>query len=156
MAVSFFPVASSNHSLRIGRHMVATSQTIAVGDPVELNSSGLIIVATATSAKLAGVAAEACTSAAAGTYIGVYDDPKQVYKCKADNYAQVARSLKGDDVDLVGSTGAFYANLDATSVNVLRVVQIGTDVDPLLTADFPTMDGSAYVFVEIALHEFAS
>lgn len=156
MAVSFQPVASGNHSLRIGRHRVKTGETIAVGDPVELDADGLIICATATSAKLAGVAAEACTSAAAGTYIGVYDDPKQKYKAKADNYAQVARAKKGDDVDLIGSTGAFYLNLDASAVNVLRVVQIGTDVDPLLTSDFSTMDGSAVVFCEIALHEFAS
>lgn len=153
MAQSFLPVSSG--TLRVNPYTVATGQTIAVGDPVELNSSGLIIVATATSAALCGVAAEACTSAAAGTRIGVYDDPKQVYKAKCDTIGELLQATIGDTVDLVGSTGAFLVNLGASAVNVIRVVNIGTNVDPLLTGTFPFNAGTE-IFVEFALHEFNS
>lgn len=154
MAQSFLPVGNTVH-MRVTPYKVATSQTIAVGDPVELNASGLVIVGTATSAKLIGVAAEACTSAAAGTVIGVYDDPKQVYKGKCDNSAQAVQAIVGDTVDIVGSTGAFLLNLDATSINVVRVVNLGSNVDPLQDGVTPGTS-AATVFFEIALHTLNS
>lgn len=154
MAQSFVPVAYTGH-MRISPYKVATGQTIAVGDPVELNSSGLVIVATATSAALVGVAAEACTSAAAGTIIGVYDDPKQLYKGKCDDSTQLLQAVKGDTCDIVGSTGAFLLNLDATSYNVVRVVRLGSEEDPLQDGVTPGTS-AATVFFEIALHEFNS
>lgn len=154
MAQSFVPVAATNH-MRVNPYKVNTGATIAVGDPVELNASGMVICGTATSATLVGVAAEACTSAAAGTVIGVYDDPKQVYKAKCDNVAELLQATIGDTVDLIGSTGAFYVNLGASDVDVLRVVNIGQNVDPLLTGTFPFNAGTE-IFVEIALHTFRS
>lgn len=154
MAQSFLPVANTVH-MRVTPYKVATGQTIAVGDPVELNSSGLVIVGTATSAALCGVAAEACTSAAAGTVIGVYDDPKCVFKGRVDNASQLIQAVKGDTCDIVGSTGAFKLNLDASSINVVRVVRLGVEEDPLLTGTFPFNTGDE-VFFEIALHEFNS
>ena len=153
MAQSFLPVSSG--TLRVNAHPVKTGETIAVGDPVRVDTDGLLVCAAAGSASLCGVAAEACTSAAAGTIIGVYDDPKQVYKCKADNASQVLQAEVGDTCDIAGSTGAFYANLDATSTNVIRVRRIGTFEDPLLTGTFPFNSGPE-LFVEIALHQFNS
>lgn len=154
MAQSFVPVSAG--TLRVNRYPVATSETIAVGDPVELNSSGLVICGTATSAALCGVAAEACTSAAAGTVIGVYDDPKQVYKGKCDTLNQNVQAEVGDTCDIVGSTGAFSLNLDASSINVVRVTKIGTFEDPLLDGTFATLNSGKELFFEIALHEFNS
>lgn len=154
---SFVPVKS--RTLRVDRYLVKTGETIAVGDPVELDADGLIICATATSATLAGVAAEACTTAPAGTVIGVYDDPKQVYRAKADNFAQVAQAKKGDLCDIVGTTGAFLVNLDAAVESVLRVVNTGAFVDPLLApaaSDFFSYNTGNHVYVEIALHSFSS
>lgn len=154
---SFVPVKS--RTCRVNLHTVATGQTIAVGDPVELNSSGLIIVATATSAALAGVAAEACTSAAAGTKIGIYDDPKQIYRAKCDTAGEALQAVKGDTFDLVGSTGAFLVNLGASDIDVLRVVAIGSEIDPLLAdgaSDFFSLNDGDMLYVEIALHAFNS
>lgn len=153
MAQSFLPVSSG--TLRVNAYPVKTGETIAVGDPVRVDSDGLLVCASAASASLVGVAAEACTSAAAGTILGVYDDPKQVYKCKADDIAQVLQAEVGDTCDIVGSTGAFLANLDATSTNVIKVRRIGSFEDPLLTGTFPFNAGTE-LFVEIALHQFAS
>lgn len=159
MAISFKPINS--RSLRVNLHTVKAGETIAVGDPVELDADGLIICATAISAKLAGVAAQAVTSAATGAKIGVYDDPKQVYLAKADNVAAVLQATKGDEVDLIGTTGAFFVNLGASLTDVFRVVAIGSERDPLLAASSATFysqnDGSA-VFVEInpTKHAFGS
>lgn len=155
--MSFVPVKSS--TLRINRYTVKTSETIAVGDPVELDADGLVICATATSAKLLGVAAEACTSAAAATVIGVYDDPKQVYRGKVDTVGENLATLVGETHDIVGSTGAFYINSGATAVNVVKVVKNGPFADPQLAASasdfFSFNDGTVCLF-EIALHPFAS
>lgn len=159
MAISFKPINS--RTLRVNLHRVKTGETIAVGDPVELDADGLIICATASSAKLAGVAAQAVTSAAAGTKIGIYDDPKQVYLAKADNVSEVLQAVKGDEVDLIGSTGAFLVNLGASATDVFKVVDIGSERDPLLAAASSTFysqnDGTA-VFVEInsTKHAFGS
>lgn len=154
MAQSFLPVANTT-TMRINPYKVATGQTIAVGDPVELDANGLIIVATATSATLAGVAAEACTTAPANTVIGVYDDPKTVFKGKCDNAGQLLQAVKGDTCDIVGATGAFLLNLDATAKNVVRVVALGVERDPLQDGATPGTS-AATVFFEIALHEFSS
>lgn len=153
---SFVPVKSRN--LRVGRYLVKTGETIAVGDPVEIDN-GLLVCATAASTTLAGVAAEACTSSAAGTVIGVFDDPKQVYKGKCDNYAQNVQAKKGDVCDIVGSTGAFYLNLDASATGVVRVVDVGSFVDPQLAAsasDFFSFYTGDHLYFEIKLHSFAS
>lgn len=154
---SFVPVKSRN--LRVGRYLVKTGETIAVGDPVEIDSNGLLVCATATSDYLAGVAAEACTSSAAGTVIGVFDDPKQVYRGKCDDYSQNVQAKKGDKCDIVGSTGAFYLNLDATAKQVVRVVDVGSFVDAQLGAaasDFFSFNTGNHLYFEIAAHAFAS
>ena len=56
---------------------VAASQTIAAGDPIVL-STGLVACGAADSAEIAGVAAQASASAAAGTRIACWIDPDEV------------------------------------------------------------------------------
>lgn len=156
MAISFKPITKT----RMTRYVVKASETIAVGDPVEIDADGLLICATATSAALAGVAAEAVSSAASGAVIMVYDDPKAIFLAKCDNVAENLQAVVGgDDFDLVGTTGAFYVNLGATAVNVFRVRAIGPHYDPQLAASsatkFSFRDGTE-LLVEIKLHALAS
>jgi hypothetical protein len=73
MGQSFRPIGGDDQ-LRIHAYQVTAGQTIAVGDPVFLDA-GLLKVATTTTPALLGIAAEACTAAAAGTKLGVYDSP---------------------------------------------------------------------------------
>ena len=154
---SFVPVKSS--TLRVNRYPAATGITVAVGDPVELGSDGLVICATATSARLLGVAAEPITSAAAGSVINVFDDPKQVFRGKVDTAAENVATLVGEAHDIVGSTGAFYINSGATAINVVRVVANGHFVDGQLAAsaaDFYSQNDGTICYFEIALHALSS
>jgi len=122
---------------RIERYPLAASQTIAIGDPVAVDANGYVVLADATSTPLLGVAARDCTSSAEGDEMLVYDDPDAEFECQADNVAQVLQAEVGDTCDLVVSSSTFYANLDATAVNVLKVLAIGQYMDPL-------RDGSTY------------
>lgn len=159
MAISFKPVNSK--ALRVNKHTVKAGETIAVGDPVELDANGLIVCATAGSTTLAGVAAEAVSSAASGAKIGVYDDPKQLYVGKADTVGEVLQATKGDSFDIIGSTGAFYLNLGLTDKAVIKVVAIGTERDKLQAASSSTtfsFNDGTQVYFEIAAgkHSFGS
>lgn len=153
MAISFKPITKT----RMTRYVVKASETIAVGDPVEIDGDGLLICATASSATLAGVAAEAVTSAASGAVIMVYDDPKALFLAKCDNVAENLQATVGDEVDLIGSTGAFLVNLGASVTNVFVVRAIGSHYDPQLVASsatkFSFRDGTELI-VEINLHTF--
>lgn len=144
MAVSFHPVKND----RINWYKVAAAQTIAKGDPVVLNSSGLVEVADATSAALLGTSASTLAAPAAGTAIAVYDDPKVILQGKCDAYAEAVQAIIGDYVDLIGSTGAFYVNLGASSTDVFQVVNVNTNIDPL-------QDGTFTLFTNAALVEFS-
>jgi len=153
MAISFKPITKT----RMTRYVVKASETIAVGDPVEIDANGLLICATASSATLAGVAAEAVSSAASGAVISVYDDPKALFLARCDAVGENLQATVGDEVDLIGSTGAFYVNLGASSTNVFVVRAIGPHYDPLLAASSATKfsfeDGTKLI-VEINLHTF--
>lgn len=159
MAISFKPVNSK--TLRVNKHTVKAGETIAVGDPVALDANGLIVCAGTGSTTLAGVAAEAVSSAASGAKIGIYDDPKQLYVAKADDVNQVLQSAKGDTADLSGTTGAFYVDIDGGSTAVFRIVAIGTERDKLQAASSSTTfsfnDGKqVYVEINEAKHSFGS
>jgi len=152
MAISFTPLTHD----RLNPYISATSQTIAKGDPVVLNSSGLVEVATASSAALLGIAGTAVTSAAAGASILVFDDPEAVIRCKCDTAGENVQTITGETHDLVGSTGAFYVNSGATTTNVFRVLQIGVNMDPILDGTFTKFDGGVTMLVKIALHQLIS
>lgn len=155
MAISFKPITKT----RMTRYVVKASETIAVGDPVEIDTNGLLICATATSATLVGVAAEAVTSAASGAVIAVYDDPKAIFIASCDAVGENLQATVGDEVDLIGSTGAFYVNLGASSTDVFVVRAIGPHYDPHLAVASSTFfsfaDGTK-TLVEINKHTFTA
>lgn len=122
----FVPVSND----RITRYALAASQTISIGDPVAL-SSGRVILATASSDPILGISARDVTSSAEDDEILVYDDPNLVFDCVADNAAQVVQTVVGTTCDIVVDGGVFKANLDASAVDVLKVLSIGEFDDPL-------------------------
>ena len=107
---------------------VATTQTFAVGDSLEL-STGQVIIATAAGAILCGVAAEPCSSLAAGTKVMVWCDPDTVFKARQDSNDAI---VIGSEIDLTGATGAMQLDSDATSTDVFKIV----------TGPFKNDDGS--------------
>jgi len=108
---------------------VATTQTFAVGDALEL-SSGQVIVATAGGAILCGVAAQPCASLTAGTKVMVWCDPDTVFKARQDSTDAI---VIGSEVDLTGTTGVMQLDSDASSTDVFKIV----------TGPFQNDDGSA-------------
>lgn len=131
MAISFRPLRGDS----VRRYAVAASQTIAVGDPVVMNASGLVEVGAAASATLLGVAAQAITTTGTVTVadqIGVYDDPSAYFRAEGDASTLTSQALVGDAVDLVGSTGAFFVDIGASTTDVFVVRAIGKFYDPLL------------------------
>lgn len=140
MAISFKPLSNT----RMTRYVVLASETIAVGDPVEIDASGLLICATATSATLIGVAAEAVTSAATGAVIAVYDDPEAKFLARCDAVGENLQAVVGDEVDLIGSTGAFYVNLGASATDVFKTLAIG----PVYDAALAVASGTFFSFAD--------
>lgn len=156
MAISFRPLRCDS----VQRYRVAASQTIAVGDPVVMNASGLVEVGAAASTQLLGVAAEAITtggSVTATDTIGVFDDPKALFIAKGDAATTGQQALIGDEVDLVGSTGAFFVDIGASATDVFVVRAIGAFYDPLLdgTAGYKWQAGTEIV-VQINKHTLAN
>lgn len=111
------------------------STAIAIGDPVTI-SSGLISVASATSATLYGVAMEAATAA----------------ECDAGKIIDIAVGIRsnifvgqcsgrsdgvdiGGECDIEGSTGAFYVNEDASTEGVLLIINHVLGDDQTDTSD---------------------
>jgi hypothetical protein len=156
MAISFRPLRCDS----VQRYRVAASQTIAVGDPVVMNASGLVEVGAAASTQLLGVAAEAITtggSVGVTDTIGVFDDPAALFIAKGDAATTGSQALIGDEVDLVGSTGAFFVDIGASATDVFVVRAIGAFYDPLLdgTTDYKWTDGLEIV-VQINKHTLAN
>lgn len=100
-------------------YTVATGAVIAVGDPVIPNGATIDIAVSNSSTTLAGVAAQATASggAAAGDEIAVYDNPNTIFfvRCSADASAVALGTL----MDLSGTTGAFVANVAASTQDLL-------------------------------------
>lgn len=116
-----------------------TNTAIAAGDPVVLGTDGYLIVATAASTSLYGVAAHAIT-AETGTYKDVMVIaalPDVVFCGQSSGDAQITR--RGEAVDIEGSTGAFEINEDASSTGVIQIRDLkpgsawGTNAELLFT-----------------------
>jgi hypothetical protein len=110
---------------------VAASQTIAVGDPVSMDTAGRVIIAVANSSTIfLGVAASASASAAVGSTIYVWDDPNQQFEAMVSTGAltdaYTTRSAAAA-FDLAGTTGAFYVNAAASTQNVFKCVGLAKD-----------------------------
>jgi hypothetical protein len=128
---------------RITEYPVAASQTIAVGQPVAVDGDGRVIIATAASTALLGICAKDVTASAADDLCYVYDDPDVVFEIVADNSAEVLQTVVGETHDLIVTTDVFYANLGATTTNVIRVKAIKPFYQPL--ADDVAFEGSTLV-----------
>lgn len=97
---------------------VASTQTFAVGDALEL-SGGQVIIATAGGTVLCGVAAQPCASLTAGTKIMVWNDPDTIFKARNDSTDALAI---GSEYDLTGATGAMQIDSDASSTFVFKII----------------------------------
>lgn len=156
----------SNHT-RINRYLLAASQTISPGDPVVLNASGYVEKADGSSTSILGICAQDVSSSAAGDIVGVYDDPQLEFQILADDSSQAVQAEVGDTCDIRVNGGVFYANLDATLTNVLKVIAINTNFDPLLdgatiygstlAGNFtPPWNNKAKIRCKFALHQLAN
>lgn len=130
---------------QITYHPVATTQTLAAGDPVILSSGQIAVAVSASSAELCGAMAQASVTATAGTLVAVYDDPETIFRARTS--ADASSSNIGDTFDLSGTTGTFIVNVGATSQNlfILKGVVAGDD---------NTVVG-ANLKIKIAKHAFA-
>jgi hypothetical protein len=152
-----------NNCDRITRYPVAASQSIKVGQPVALNGDGRVVIATAGSTKLLGVCAKEVSGTAVGEDVFVMDHPEAVFEIDALDPSLIDQDFVGVSVDLAVDSGAFKADLAATSTEVIRVVGIREFYSPVsdgvayegsaLVGDFtPGWKGKGSVLVEIAKH----
>ena len=139
----FFPL--NPNDARVGHYPIKTGQTLAVGDPVILDSGQIAVAVSNSSTELIGIAAQPCASLTAGTRVAVWDDPDTIFKCRAS--ADASSLAVGTARDLTGTTGAFQMNVAA-----------GTQGVVLFMGCLPAEDNSqagAYSKVRIAKHGFA-
>ncbi len=143
--MDFKPVQGPNGNYRMNPYQLAASQTFAVGDPVFLNTSGLVEIAEITDAALLGVAAQDITSSSANDPVLVYDDPRTIFRCQADDSGDAVQAAVGDTCDLIVTGGVFFANIDASATDVIRIVDLYPNRDEFADVTF--------VLVSIALHQ---
>lgn len=139
----FFPAYPDD--ARIGYYPVATTQTLAKGDPVILSSGQIAVAVSNSSAEVVGVMAEASVSATAGTLVAVYDDPSTEFFARAS--ADASSVAIGSELDLTGTTGAFQVNVAASTQDI--VVLLGTK-----TGD-DNSEAGAHLRVKLNKHAFS-
>lgn len=128
------------------RYYLAASQTISPGDPVVLNTSGLVELlqdVDPSSDPLGlplGVCMQNVTSSAAGDPVAVFDDPDLEFEILADTANEAVRSEVGDACDF-NATNPFTADLNSATYGVIKVLAVNADFDPLL--DGVALTGSA-------------
>lgn len=95
---------------------IGTAQTLTKGDAVIL-SSGLVKIAEATSAELAGIIAQDVAAPAVNTLVKVWgpNDPGMEFIGRVDASTSY---VAGGDIDLVGATGVMQLDANATSTGV--------------------------------------
>lgn len=100
---------------------IGTAQTLTKGDAVIL-SSGLVKIAEATSAELAGIIAQDVAAPAANTLVKVWgpNNPDMEFIGRMDGSTTY---VAGGDVDLTGTTGAMQLDANATSTNVFLLLR---------------------------------
>jgi len=111
---------------------LTASQTIAVGDPVYLDSAGRVSIAVENStAELLGVAASPCTSSTAGDPILVYDDPDQIFEGQCSGNGALADPYTCATLtscfDIDGTTGIFEIDESTSTQDLIQVCGVGTD-----------------------------
>lgn len=118
----FMPV--DPESAHIEYYPVATTQTLAKGDPVILSSGQVAIAVEASSAELLGVMAEDAASLTAAVLVAVYDDPDTVFYARTN--ADASSVAIGTHADLAGTTGAFTLNVSTSNQDLFCI--LGTKV----------------------------
>jgi len=129
---------------------VEAAQTFAQGDLLDLNSSGQIELATASSGALIGVAAAASAAQADGTQVPVYADPDQLFEGQCSG--TFAITLIGNAVDIEGTTGIMEINENAITKGVVQIIDYprnGPDGNP------QTVGANSRVFFKIAKHRLS-
>lgn len=117
----FYPVDST--SAKIRKLPVATTQTLTRGDPVIL-SSAQVAIALANSGELCGVMAQDSVLATENTLVEVYADPETVFVGRANAALSLANALNAYQyIDIVGATGAMELDADASSTDVMQIVE---------------------------------
>lgn len=116
----FMPV--DPESAHIEYYPVATTQTLAKGDPVILSSGQVAVAVAASSTELLGVMAEDAASLTAGVLVAVYDDPDTVFYGRAS--ADASAVAIGYHADLSGTTGAFVINVAASSQDLFCILGV--------------------------------
>jgi hypothetical protein len=98
-----------------------------------------VIIAVAGSTSLVGAAADSRTSTTANDLVPVYALPDQVFIGKVD--ADASAVTIGDQVDLVGTTGAMMIDVGASTTDVFTFLGI--------LPDQTTDEAEAYAMVRI-------
>lgn len=160
-------VAVSNDYNRIEKYPVAASQSIKVGQFVALNTDGLVIKATAASAKLLGVCASEVSDTSLGDFVYVQDDPRAKFLIAAKDPAELDQDQVGSTFDLDVTGDVHTIDVEENTINVLRLLALPSTFNPL--ADGQPYEGStlvgnflpgwrddARVLVEIASHALDS
>lgn len=101
-----------------------TNTAIAAGDPVALGTNGYLVVASAASTALYGVAAHAITAATGENkdVMVIAALPDVIFCGQSSGDAQITK--RGEAVDIEGSTGAFEINENASSTGVLQILDL--------------------------------
>ena len=108
------------------KYPLASTQTIAIGDAVILNSAGRVEIAVAASStELLGVAASGCTTSTEGDAIYVWDNPNMLFEAMAstgalaDSYTTRSRAAC---FDLAGTTGEMYVNAALSTEDLFKCI----------------------------------
>lgn len=115
---------------------VANAQTLARGDAV-IESTG-VAIALADSARILGVIAQDAVTLATGTLVPVYlAEGATRFVGRQDDTTALS---VGDELDLIGATGAMQIDGDASAIDVFRLVrEIDRDIGDVI--------GKRWVFI---------
>ena len=112
---------------------LATSQTIAEGDALTL-SSGQAAIATASSGNILGFAAEAKTTGGTAANIKMYPAERDTI-FEGQTSGTLAQSNLGSAVDIEGATGVMEINENATTEQVVQLLELAPTTNSDQTAN---------------------
>jgi hypothetical protein len=103
------------------------AETWVAGDMLALsgNTNGSVILATAASTHLIGPAVDARNATAAGELVPVYADPDMIFEGLVS--ANASGLVIGDQVDLIGASGAQLIDVGASATDVFTFLGLLPD-----------------------------
>ena len=144
----------------ISANPYSATGTIFEGDLVTMNSDGLVIKLTSTTAVYAcGAAASYIAVGTSVATLLVYDDPNQVFTAQSLLTSTSNQTIIGDLYDLYVGTGSTSSRLSGAGVGT---TESNTSSGPLLISGFDSSvdndDAAAYPRVQVKLknHQFGS